>query len=234
MPTKKSSTEKATPKEETVSTTILPENGISSYFGEMVFGPRAQKQYLSAASQKAIEKAINEGLAVSREMSDGVAEGMKNWALDMGATHYTHWFQPLRGTTAEKHDSFFEPTGIDTGIVHQPVKAAKCADGFVDHPPGIGGFRDIGLDRHRMALGPRDDRRCFFRGPDVGQGDIRTLSRQFHCDGAADADGCPGDEYALVVEHGVPLDHGVRVPFPSSSSARRRSAACGPGAPEYP
>jgi len=82
----------------------------------MVFGPRAQKQYLSAASQKAIEKAINEGLAVSREMSDGVAEGMKNWALDMGATHYTHWFQPLRGTTAEKHDSFFEPTGIDTGI----------------------------------------------------------------------------------------------------------------------
>jgi glutamine synthetase len=116
MPTKKSSTEKATPKEETVTTTILPENGISSYFGEMVFGPRAQKQYLSAASQKAIEKAINEGLAVSREMSDGVAEGMKNWALDMGATHYTHWFQPLRGTTAEKHDSFFEPTGIDTGI----------------------------------------------------------------------------------------------------------------------
>ena len=95
---------------------MVPGIEISSYFGEMVFGPKAQKQYLSAESQNAIEKAINEGDAVSREMSDGVAEGMKNWALDMGATHYTHWFQPLRGTTAEKHDSFFEPTGIDTGI----------------------------------------------------------------------------------------------------------------------
>ena len=116
MPAKKSSSAKSE-QEPMISTTIMvPGIEISSYFGEMVFGPQAQKQYLSAESQNAIEKAINEGAAVSRDMSDGVAEGMKNWALDMGATHYTHWFQPLRGTTAEKHDSFFEPTGIDTGI----------------------------------------------------------------------------------------------------------------------
>lgn len=112
MPTKKSTSIAETPKN------IERENSISSYFGEMVFGPKAQAKYLSAESQQAITKAINEGHAVSRDMADAIAEGMMNWAMDMGATHYTHWFQPLRGTTAEKHDSFFEPVGmgIDNGI----------------------------------------------------------------------------------------------------------------------
>lgn len=83
------------------------EHGISSYYGEWVFGPDAQSQYLSEKAQAAIAKAASHGEAVSRDMAGEIAEGMKNWSLDLGATHYTHWFQPLRGTTAEKHDSFF-------------------------------------------------------------------------------------------------------------------------------
>lgn len=90
--------------------------GISAYYGELVFGPKAQKGYLSAESIAEIHKAVNDGHTVHRDAADEIADGMKRWALDMGATHYTHWFQPLRGTTAEKHDSFFEPTDVDSGI----------------------------------------------------------------------------------------------------------------------
>lgn len=89
---------------------------ISGYFAENVFGPEAQKQFLGAAALKAIQDANEKGTPISRESADQIAQGMKEWAMSKGATHYTHWFQPLRGTTAEKHDSFFEPTGIDTGV----------------------------------------------------------------------------------------------------------------------
>ncbi len=54
---------------------------------------------------------MDNGTKINRSIADQVASGMKAWALNLGATHYTHWFQPLTGTTAEKHDSFFEPTG---------------------------------------------------------------------------------------------------------------------------
>ncbi|MCC6818139.1 MAG: glutamine synthetase III [Bacteroidia bacterium] len=89
---------------------------ISEYFGKSVFGPKAMAEYVSKEAIKAVNESRNSGKPMDRKMADQIAEGMKNWAIERGATHYTHWFQPLRGSTAEKHDAFFEPTGIDTGI----------------------------------------------------------------------------------------------------------------------
>ena len=89
---------------------------ISEYFGKSVFGPKAMAEFVSKEAIKAVNESRNTGKQMDRKMADQIAEGMKNWAIEKGATHYTHWFQPLRGSTAEKHDAFFDPTGIDTGI----------------------------------------------------------------------------------------------------------------------
>ncbi len=80
----------------------------SAFFGNHVFGKKAMRQVLSAEAYKAVEDAINTGSKIERAMSNSIAAGMKLWALELGATHYTHWFQPLTGATAEKHDAFFE------------------------------------------------------------------------------------------------------------------------------
>jgi len=83
----------------------------SDYFGEKVFGHDAMKKYLSKADYKALLNTMEKGTPLTRELADGIAAGMKQWAMDNGADHYTHWFQPLTGSTAEKHDSFAEPDG---------------------------------------------------------------------------------------------------------------------------
>jgi glutamine synthetase len=123
------------------------EHGISSYYGEWVFGPDAQSQYLSEKAQAAIAKAASHGEAVSRDMAGEIAEGMKNWSLDLGATHYTHWFQPLRGTTAEKHDSFFEPSGVDQGVEEFSGKA------LVQQEPDASSFPNGGIRNTFEARG---------------------------------------------------------------------------------
>ncbi|PHQ61005.1 MAG: glutamine synthetase type III [Sphingobium sp.] len=84
----------------------------SALFGNNVFGKKAMRQVLSAEAFRAVEDAINTGSKIERAMADSIAAGMKQWALEHGATHYTHWFQPLTGATAEKHDAFFE-TDLD-------------------------------------------------------------------------------------------------------------------------
>lgn len=89
---------------------------ITEYFGENIFGPQAMAEFVSKEAIKAVNESRNTGKQMDIKMADQIAEGMKNWAMSKGATHYTHWFQPLRGSTAEKHDAFFEPTGLDTGI----------------------------------------------------------------------------------------------------------------------
>jgi glutamine synthetase len=96
--------------------TVMSENMISRYFGENVFGPEAQKQFLSKSAVTAIENAAKHGTPIDHTQANEIAQGMKEWSLSKGCTHYTHWFQPLRGTTAEKHDSFFEPVTQDTGV----------------------------------------------------------------------------------------------------------------------
>ena len=88
----------------------IPGGGIPSYFGEMVFNRKAMRDYLGNEAYKSVLAAMELGKKIDRSMADQIASGMKAWALNKGATHYTHWFQPLTGATAEKHDSFFEPT----------------------------------------------------------------------------------------------------------------------------
>ena len=88
----------------------IPAGGIPSYFGEMVFNRKAMRDYLGNEAYKSVVAAMELGKKIDRSMADQIASGMKAWALNKGATHYTHWFQPLTGATAEKHDSFFEPT----------------------------------------------------------------------------------------------------------------------------
>jgi glutamine synthetase len=127
--------------------------GISSFYADLVFGPKAQAVYLSTAAQNAIAQAASHGQPISRETADEVAAGMQAWALDLGATHYTHWFQPLRGTTAEKHDSFFEPTGIDTGIEKFGGKALAQQEPDASSFPS-GGIRNTFEARGYTAWDP--------------------------------------------------------------------------------
>jgi len=88
----------------------LSNNKVSEFFGENVFGIDAMREYLSEEAFNSVMSAIEHGSRIDRKMADQVAASMKAWANSKGATHYTHWFQPLTGTTAEKHDAFFEPT----------------------------------------------------------------------------------------------------------------------------
>ncbi len=80
----------------------------STLFGQNVFNESAMKNYLTPDAYKAVKAAMTLGTKIDRKIADYVAIGMKEWALSKGVTHYTHWFQPLTGTTAEKHDAFFE------------------------------------------------------------------------------------------------------------------------------
>ncbi len=80
----------------------------SRIFGMNVFNDSAMKQFLTADAFKGVRDAIQHGTKIDRKLADYIALGMKEWALSKGVTHYTHWFQPLTGTTAEKHDAFFE------------------------------------------------------------------------------------------------------------------------------
>ena len=88
------------------ATQKLPER-----FGSMVFNEETMKERLSSASYGSWKKCITDGTALDLSTANEIAEAMKQWAIEKGATHYTHWFQPMTGVTAEKHDSFISPAG---------------------------------------------------------------------------------------------------------------------------
>ena len=83
---------------------------VSEYFGSQVFDDRVMRANLSAEVYASLRKTIDEGKELDITVANAVAEAMKNWAVSKGATHFTHWFQPLTGITAEKHDSFITPS----------------------------------------------------------------------------------------------------------------------------
>jgi glutamine synthetase len=85
-------------------------------FGANVFSPAVQRQRLPKAVYTRLQDTLARGEPLDTSLADAVASAMKEWALEKGATHYTHWFQPLTGSTAEKHDSFYGPTGEGTAI----------------------------------------------------------------------------------------------------------------------
>jgi glutamine synthetase len=89
---------------------------VPEIFGESVFNEQIMKARLPKETYKAMKKTINEGLPLNIEIANVVANAMKDWATEKGATHFTHWFQPLTGITAEKHDSFISPTS-DGGVI---------------------------------------------------------------------------------------------------------------------
>jgi glutamine synthetase len=92
------------------------ENLISDYYGTLVFNQPKMKKYLSKEAFKAVMDAIEKGTIIDRKMADQVAQGMKAWAIENGATHYTHWFHPLTDGTAEKHDAFIVH-GADGSVI---------------------------------------------------------------------------------------------------------------------
>ena len=93
-----------------------PKESTSSYYGKYVFSRKKMYEYLPKQTYEALIYAIDNKAHLSRDVADSVAEGMKRWALDNGAKHYTHWFQPLTDGTAEKHDAFIEHDGKE-GVI---------------------------------------------------------------------------------------------------------------------
>jgi len=108
-------------------------------FGENVFGPPVMEARLSAPTFAALKKTIEAGAELDAGIADEVAEAMKEWAMEKGATHYTHWFQPLTGATAEKHDSFIFPD-FKGGIVTQ-----FSGDELIQGEPDASSFPSGGL-----------------------------------------------------------------------------------------
>ncbi len=105
-------------------------SNISGFFGCDVFDKRVMKAVLSSSTYEKMIQTINEGSTLDRQIADEVASAMKNWAVEKGATHFTHWFQPLTGITAEKHDSFISP--CDDGSVIMEFSGKELIRGEPD------------------------------------------------------------------------------------------------------
>ncbi len=120
-------------------TITTPSNKISDYFGSQVFDKKKMKDFLSKEAYNSVLESIEFGKPINREMADQIAAGLKSWAISKGATHYTHWFQPLTGATAEKHDAFFEPVGDGTAIER------FSGDALVQQEPDASSFPSGGI-----------------------------------------------------------------------------------------
>ena len=90
---------------------------VTDYFGSLVFDDKVMKSKLSSDVYKKLKKTIQDGEELDISVANSVAQAMKDWAIELGATHFTHWFQPMTGVTAEKHDSFISPAGDDRVIM---------------------------------------------------------------------------------------------------------------------
>ena len=95
---------------------VIEDTKRSVLFGENVFNENTMRQYLTKDAYKGVMSAIEHGTKIDRKIADQVSSSMKEWAMSKGVTHYTHWFQPLTGGTAEKHDAFFETIGNGMAI----------------------------------------------------------------------------------------------------------------------
>ncbi len=124
-----------------------PSPRISEYFSSKVFDMGKMREYLSDEALKSVNDAMLSGTAISRGVADQIASSLKDWAMSKGVTHYTHWFQPLTGSTAEKHDSFFTPLGDGRSI-------EKFAGGnLVQQEPDASSFPNGGIRNTFEARG---------------------------------------------------------------------------------
>ncbi len=117
-----------------------PEGLVSSYFGCNIFNDEAMRSYMTEQAYLNVKKSIQKGSKLSKEVADVVAEAMKQWAMEKGASHYAHWFQPWTGRTAEKHDSFFT-IRHDTGAAIEEFSG----DQLVQQEPDGSSFPKGGL-----------------------------------------------------------------------------------------
>ena len=95
---------------------VVSAQSIPEVFGSMVFNDHVMRERLPKDTYKALKKTMELGKSLDRTIANVVANAMKDWAVEKGATHFTHWFQPMTGITAEKHDSFISPEG-DTAVI---------------------------------------------------------------------------------------------------------------------
>ena len=138
---------------------------IPELFGSMVFNESVMKERLTKDAYRALCRTIKEGKALDPAVADVVASAMKDWAVEKGATHFTHWFQPMTGVTAEKHDAFLSPCGDGTGIMEfsgkELIKGEPDASSFPS-----GGLRATAEARGYTAWDPtsyafiKDDTLC--------------------------------------------------------------------------
>jgi len=127
-----------------------PSKRIFDYYGDLVFGQDQMQARLSSEVFKRLMDAIKNRRKIDMETADAVASALKNWSLERGVTHYTHWFQPLTGATAEKHDSFYDPSkGIETFIGSALVQQEPDASSFPN-----GGIRSTFEARGYTAWDP--------------------------------------------------------------------------------
>ena len=120
----------------------MMENGdVTAIFGEKVFNLPKMKERLPQSTYDALLKTINEGTKLDFEVAEVVAVAMKDWAIENGCTHYTHWFQPMTGLTAEKHDSFIQPTADRTVIMEFSAKELVMGEPDASSFPS-GGLRE--------------------------------------------------------------------------------------------
>ncbi|MET3113243.1 glutamine synthetase [Pedobacter sp. CG_S7] len=115
-----------------------PSTKISEFFGCNVFDKKKMKDFLSKEVYEKLRASINQGELINQDDANHIATAMKSWAMSKGVTHYTHWFQPLTGTTAEKHDSFFEPSSdgpievfAGSALVQQEPDASSFPNGGI-------------------------------------------------------------------------------------------------------
>ena len=90
---------------------------VMEIYGSKVFNEHVMKERLPSATYKSLKNTLHKGAPLDIEVANVVASVMKRWAMELGATHYTHWFQPLTGITSEKHDGFVSPVGDGTAIM---------------------------------------------------------------------------------------------------------------------
>lgn len=137
---------------EASSRNVLPEEKVvtkraTQIFGKNVFTIAKMKDYLPKTIYKELTSTIEQGEPISRELAEFISQAMKVWAIENGASHYTHWFQPLTGSTAEKHDAFFEPD--DNGEAIEKF----TADALVQQEPDASSFPNGGIRNTFEARG---------------------------------------------------------------------------------
>nr|WP_321222337.1 glutamine synthetase III [uncultured Psychroserpens sp.] len=120
----------------------------SEIFGANVFNESTMRQYLTKEAFESVMDAISKGSKIDRKVADHISTGMKEWAISKGATHYTHWFQPLTGATAEKHDAFFETIGSN-GLAIEKFEGGQ----LVQQEPDASSFPNGGIRNTFEARG---------------------------------------------------------------------------------